>query len=355
VSARMRGLTRRHVAVGLLGPAVVIAAVGWRMAVASTASTTAPRSNSGAATQAPPSCTPPGAPSTLAGHAAHAAECASPVTGSGAVTDGGAVAQPVPTRSFAGPPPRAGFHEFPANCTVTHRLTDDPIVFPGKPNTGHNHTFIGNPTTTANTTPETLVGGRTSCQDARDASSYWFPTLLQNGNPVLPEKVTVYYKSGVSDYRTVLPFPAGFRLIVGDMHTPSAADFTGTWTCGTKEFTDIPASCPAGSSLIVRLKAPSCWDNVHLDTPDHKSHMAYPVNGVCPADHPVPLPMLQMKVPYKLPGGNTAGLAYSSGPSFSFHYDFMNGWDPTRQAEVIAHCVNGGRQCNGDGIDRHRP
>jgi hypothetical protein len=260
-----------------------------------------------------------------------------------------------PTGTFSGPPPRAGFHEFPANCTVTHRLNDDPIVFPGLPGASHNHTFVGNPTTPAATTPPALLGGPTSCQDPKDASSYWFPTLLQNGVPVAPERVTVYYKSGVSDYRTVRPFPAGFRLVVGDARATSVTAFKGTWTCGGHLFTDIPSSCPAGSSLIVRLMAPSCWDGVNLDSPNHKSHMVYPVSGVCPADHPAPLPMLQMKVPYKLPGGNTSGLTYSSGPSFTFHYDFMNGWDPARQAQVISHCVNGGRQCNGLGIDRHKP
>jgi hypothetical protein len=86
------------------------------------------------------------------------------------VTSGGGGPAPVPTRSFAGPPPRAGFHEFPANCTVTHRLTDDPIVFPGQPGVGHNHTFIGNPSTTATTTPEALLGGRTSCRDPKDGA-----------------------------------------------------------------------------------------------------------------------------------------------------------------------------------------
>jgi hypothetical protein len=159
----------------------------------------------------------------------------------------------------------------------------------------------------------------------------------------------------VKDYRTVLPFPAGFRLVVGSAKTASAADFHGTWACGGQLGNDIPTSCPSGSSLILRLQAPSCWDGVHLDTADHKSHMAYPVNGVCPSQHPVALPMFELKVPYKLAGGVTSGLAYSSGASYSFHYDFMNGWNPGRQAALVAHCINGGRQCNGFGVDQHKP
>jgi len=261
--------------------------------------------------------------------------------------------RPVPT--FSDRPPQAQYREIGMNCTVNHRLDDDPVVFPDQPGKSHNHSFVGNPSTNAATTTEQLVGGATSCQDKKDASAYWFPTLLQNGSVVNPETVTVYYKSGVKDYRTVQPFPAGFRLLVGDMRTPSAAEFGGTWNCTGYLGKEIPPSCPAGSSLIVRYQAPSCWDGVHLDSADHKSHMAYPVGGVCPPHHPVPLPMFEMKVPYKLPGGVTAGLAYSSGPGYSFHYDFMNGWDPARQAEVVAHCINGGRQCNGLGVDKHKP
>jgi hypothetical protein len=60
-------------------------------------------------------------------------------------------------------------------------------------------------------------------------------------------------------------------------------------------------------------------------------------------------------VPYKLAGGVTKGLVYASGAANTFHFDFMNGWDPARQAEVIRHCVNGGRQCNGVGYDQHKP
>jgi hypothetical protein len=38
---------------------------------------------------------------------------------------------------------------------------------------------------------------------------------------------------------------------------------------------------------------PSCWDGVNLDSADHKSHMAYPIQnyngGDCPSSHPVHL------------------------------------------------------------------
>ena len=120
------------------------------------------------------------------------------------------------------------------------------------------------------------------------------------------------------------------------MKTPGRRAVQRHLECGDYIGKAIPPSCPAGSSLIVRMQAPSCWDGRSLDSADHKSHVVWPVNGVCPAGNPVPLPMFEMKVPYKLPGGNTSGLAYSSGNGSSFHYDFMNGWDAPRQAALVA-------------------
>ena len=254
--------------------------------------------------------------------------------------------------------PFAAFQEMHANCKPVKQAPDDPLVFPGIAGASHLHTFVGNTAPTASSTPESLAKtGGSSCEDTKDTASYWFPTLLQNGKPVPNTTVTFYYKSGVTDYRTVRPFPPGFRELVGDMKTPNAASFGGEWDCAAPggPAKEIPAACKKGTVLIIRYKAPSCWDGLHLDTPDHKSHMAYPVKGVCPAAHPVAVPMLQSKVAYQLTDGVTKGLTFSSGASFSFHYDFMNGWNQPRLEELVKHCINEGRQCNGYGVDEHKP
>ena len=51
---------------------------------------------------------------------------------------------------------------------------------------------------------------------------------------------------------------------------------------------------------------PSCWDGVNLDSPDHKSHMAYPIglynDGVCPSTHPKQL--ISLFYEYILPVGD---------------------------------------------------
>src|SRR3954451_7060264 len=88
------------------------------------------------------------------------------------------------TAQAADTPPFAQYQEMHANCTVNHALNDDPIVFPGLAGASHNHSFLGNPHTDAQSTPQSLVGGPASGQHAKDASGAWFPTLLENGKPV---------------------------------------------------------------------------------------------------------------------------------------------------------------------------
>jgi hypothetical protein len=66
-------------------------------------------------------------------------------------------------------------HEFQANCSVTTHLPDDPIVFPGLPGASHMHTFLGNQSTKASSTNDSLKAGQTNCRTPDDKSAYWFP------------------------------------------------------------------------------------------------------------------------------------------------------------------------------------
>jgi hypothetical protein len=106
--------------------------------------------------------------------------------------------------------------EFNAGCKVSHHGSDDPIVFPGLAGASHNHTFIGNRTTNARSTAESLRAAGTTCEPAQDQSAYWIPTLYQNGNVVDPTSVTVYYGSRLKDPGKTQPFPFGLRMIAGD-------------------------------------------------------------------------------------------------------------------------------------------
>ena len=257
-------------------------------------------------------------------------------------------------------PPHAYFHEFQANCAVSRtNLPDDPIVFFGQPGASHSHTFMGNTTTNAASTLPSLQAGGTSCRAPGDKSGYWMPTMFNGTEPVMPVgPQVIYYKTNLIDYTSVRPFPLGLRFVVG---SPSAtageflAQSVEGWECGDSfHNADFPVSCPAGTQLNVRYQAPSCWDGKYLDTPDHKSHMAYPVNGRCTAEHPVALPMIEFKLSWPV-SGNLSDVAFSSGRGYSFHYDFYNAWDPATQAALDNHCIVGGLQCDARGFDQAHP
>ncbi|GHH93124.1 hypothetical protein GCM10017779_35810 [Streptomyces capillispiralis] len=88
--------------------------------------------------------------------------------------------------------------------------------------------------------------------------------------------------------------------------------------------------------------------------------MAYPVvnpgtnNDICPASHPVALPMIEFKMAFPV-NGDLSRVRLSSGPGYSFHYDFFNAWDEPTLKALVDHCVVGGLQCNARGYDETHP
>ncbi|MEV0848564.1 DUF1996 domain-containing protein [Streptomyces sp. NPDC049954] len=349
----------------LVAAAVLAASVGLALPQASAGE--APKASSVAASVSDPSA---GA-AQHAGHGTHQAPAAPAVSGDDPDGDGYIPADPPVTgvEPSQQQPPHRYFHEFQAHCAPSHTAPDDPIVFPGQPGASHDHTFMGNVHTDANSTTASLDNGPTTCLAPGDKSGYWMPSLYngdQKIQPVGPQ--TIYYKSGVTDYTSVRPFPKGLRFVVGSpMQTAEEfrnhKGFVEGWECGESYFnTEFPASCPTGQDvqLNLRFQAPSCWDGKNLDTPDHTSHMAYPVvkegtnNNVCPADHPVALPMIEFKMAWPV-NGDTSKLRLASGAAHTFHYDFFNAWDDTTLKAMVDHCIVGGLQCDVRGYDENNP
>ncbi|MEV6986895.1 DUF1996 domain-containing protein [Sphaerisporangium sp. NPDC051017] len=253
-------------------------------------------------------------------------------------------------------------HEFQANCSWTANKPDDPIVYPGMPGASHMHTFVGNTTTNAGSTLSSLLAGGTSCTNPHDKSAYWFPSFYKGDQLIQPVgDQVIYYKSGILEYWRVVPFPQGLRYVAGS--TTATQDQFRTapgavegFECGNvSNVWDIPASCAAGTQVNVRYQAPSCWDGVHLDSADHKSHMAYPAGGYCPSSHPVAVPMLEFKIAFPA-DGDLSQARLASGRGYSWHYDFFNAWDnPAILDALVTHCINGGLQCNPRGYDLYKP
>ncbi|WP_083672894.1 DUF1996 domain-containing protein [Micromonospora sp. CB01531] len=248
--------------------------------------------------------------------------------------------------------------EFNVGCRISHHNNDDPIVAPGLVGAAHNHTFFGNRSTDANSTYESLMGTtRTSCNVGDDHSGYWIPTLYQNGRVIDPKEVTVYYGSRLKDPSKTQPFPPGLRMISGDAKTQTdTPDKQGNhfWCAGIGGSTGRTADglfpiCAPTAELVRQVTFFDCWDGKHLDSPDHKSHMAMGDHtGACPTSHPVPVPSVSFVIAYPL-STNTNGISLSSGTSFSMHADFFNAWQDDALAARTLNCLHQRVKCDSQG------
>ena len=252
---------------------------------------------------------------------------------------------------------------FASTCSFSHRGWDDPIVFPGKPGLSHNHSFVGNVSTNAFSTLSSLRAHTTTCTPRADAAAYWAPTLLVNFKPVLPLGATIYYRRLTRS--PVRAFPPGLRMVGGNSHARRPQSLKVTyWDCelvktteygpdarqpaaaqpasGTAASSRVP-SCPPTTKLELHVNFPDCWNGHSLDSPDHKSHMAYSVDGRCPPSHPVAVPALSVVYRYEPP--DPGEVLLSSGGQQSGHADFINAWDQQVLARLVRGCLDGYAKC----------
>jgi hypothetical protein len=230
---------------------------------------------------------------------------------------------------------------FAVACGFSHRNQDDPIVFPGQRGRSHDHTYFGNTATNASSTAASLrAAGGTTCRLRADTAAYWAPTLYVRGNAVEPRGAVVYYVR-----RTIEPvqaFPANLEVIAGNAAARSAQSRGVTyWSCGGRGGARASSTIPTctGPSLRLQVVFPNCWDGTRRDSADHKSHMAYSTNGVCPSSHPVEVPAILLQIHYGVAGG--PGSELSSGGEFSAHADFVNAWNQQTLDRLVDRYLNG--------------
>jgi Domain of unknown function (DUF1996) len=258
-------------------------------------------------------------------------------------------------------------NNFYANCRFSHTSNDDPIVYPNEPGRSHDHTFFGNRSTDAASTPATLRAARTTCKPAADRAAYWVPTLYQDGREIRPTKGQFYYN--LRGYDRMRAFPAGLRMIAGNAHAhhPQSTRVV-YWACGghggvrTPPSSAVPARCPVvratftahlrkcptcdlvRQQITTRVKTwlelhvnyPDCWDGEHLDSSDHTSHMAHSRDYVCPASHPVKVPLIRLMIRYPITDGS--GVTLASGGQLTGHADFVNAWDQRVLERLVSEC-----------------
>lgn len=174
--------------------------------------------------------------------------------------------------------------------------------------------------------------------------------------------MTVYYL-GRGDAGGAKPFPKGLQMLSGNAGARSYDNTTLTVAQGGRPIADrvsfacidynnprpethglANVTCPQG--LRAQIQMQSCWDGVNTYKPD-QSHVAYLSridNGVCPPGYPVLLPHLFYEVLYSVDQINTSdggSYMFANGDTtgYSFHGDFMNGWDNAVLIDAISNCL----------------
>ena len=112
----------------------------------------------------------------------------------------------------------------------------------------------------------------------------------------------------------------------------------------TKQFIDD--NCPDG--LRLELFFPSCWNGKDVDSPDHRSHMAYPSivqGGECPPGYPKRTMSLFFETiwntkPFKGVDGEFV-ISMGDPTGYGYHGDFMAGWSPGFLQQAINQCTDG--------------
>ncbi|KAI0265892.1 hypothetical protein BC834DRAFT_824485, partial [Gloeopeniophorella convolvens] len=255
-------------------------------------------------------------------------------------------------------PSASAFFRLPCTKAVLDARVD-PIVTLGKASS-HAHTIMGSNAISYTTTFEDLRNSQCStCKVKDDKSAYWEPELYwqyPNGTfqSIDHGGMLVYYLQRSGPNETVEAFPDGLVMLAGDPYVRNntgsddskaiSIDFNGPAEPQTPGFNNI--NCPNGLRAQVFFR--SCWDGHNLDSPDHKSHMAYPDgidNGSCPPTHPHHLISIFYEIYFNiapfnaLNDGGRPVLGNGDPTGFALHADFMNGWDHDVLSRAVANCT----------------
>ncbi|KAF1323386.1 Murein transglycosylase, partial [Globisporangium splendens] len=247
------------------------------------------------------------------------------------------------------------------NNLVVDRV--DPITSLGTAG-GHLHAISGGNGFSMNADGDAMRNSScTSCPIGADLSAYWVPQLYvkyKNGSGfgLVESHQIVYYEPRPKAGEKVIAFPPGLKMLAGDPTLRTKGDSIEekaiTWVCidydnSHPEQQGIPNfKCPQG--LRGQVNFPMCWNGKDLDSPDHKSHVAYATGldgGDCPKGFQKMVKIfyeafysvdkydsewVDGKHPFVLSNGDPTG--------FGFHGDFLNGWDVDVLQAAVDQCTD---------------
>jgi len=286
-------------------------------------------------------------------------------------------------------PSREDVGAFRFMCAAGQVLRDDPIVFPGQPGKSHLHQFFGNTGANASSTYKSLrTTGDSTCVNPLLRSSYWIPAMMDGkGGVVRPDYLSGYYKrvpAGSRDCsddpkaraRYCVGIPRGIRYIFGfNMMADAPPTTYGTWSCVKPDgspfaepyYRTLPAAardCKPGNLIGVSIGGPDCWDGKRLDSPDHRSHVAYGSYGSwgylrCDDDHRYLMTGTTLGIfwmvevgdkpeDWSLSSDDMTAMGHGKlAPGTSLHADIFPAIDPKVEELFFVNCILAHKSCNG--------
>ena len=241
--------------------------------------------------------------------------------------------------------------------------SDNLVAQPGVVGGAHHvHDYVGNTSTTALSTDDSLAAADTTCQ-LGDKSTYYWPVLLlpsamtgmdgmsmNHSTIAVPSSVRIEYRG--SPVSNVIAMPRFLRATTGNPHatTEGLANTDHVqWTCSgarDKVTKDYP-QCGAGQQTVRVYDFPNCWNGTTTDSPDHRGHLVFPEAGGGCRVGTFPVPQLHIEVAYTLkPGLHYAIDAFPEEhfSSVTDHAMFVDVLPDALMATVVD-CINSGRQC----------
>ncbi|EOD51651.1 putative short-chain dehydrogenase protein [Neofusicoccum parvum UCRNP2] len=214
----------------------------------------------------------------------------------------------------------------------------DPLVYPGEYKS-HMHSFFGSDAITKDKpTSAELQQGCASGENPNDLSVYWVPTLyVVDGNTrteVPPMRFSTYYENIL--YADA-PIPQDFSVIAGSATATSQSELSSDtglqWFCEGDDGEDKDDAAFPTTTCSTHLQTifyfHDCVDPSSLNST--YSSGSYGNSNYCPTGYNR-IPRLRFSIRYDLrkllPDGWSGAppLELASGPSYSMHGDFINGW-----------------------------